>query len=211
MQRVHLDGHLRLRRKLSLGAFALCPEPPDCSLVPRGVTLELPAELGDAVAQQPVVEVFASEMRIPRCGLHLKDCVCDAEDRDVEGTAAHVENQNVCLLLFALVRLVLFLVLLLLFVLPVKAVGNGGCCGLVDNAQHVEASNLACILRGLPLRVVEVGGHGDHGLSHSRAQVGLGRLLHLCQHHGGDFLWMELLLHILEVHLNEWLVVCAAV
>ena len=80
-------------------------------------------------------------------GLHLEHPVADLQDRDVEGPASKVEHQDG-----------------LLLALLVEAVCEGGCRGLVDDAEHLEASDLTRFLGGRPLRVVEVGGHGDDGL-----------------------------------------------
>src|SRR6185295_8977552 len=44
-----------------------------------------------------------------------------------------------------------------------QPVGDGRGGGLVEQAQHVQAGDAARIFRRLPLRVVEVGGHGDDG------------------------------------------------
>jgi hypothetical protein len=40
---------------------------------------------------------------------------------------------------------------------------SSGCNGMHDTAQHSTVAR-TCVLGGLALGVVEVGGHGDHGL-----------------------------------------------
>ena len=116
-----------------------------------------------------LVEVVAAEMRVAVGRLHFDHALTHFEDGDVERAAAEVVHGD-------------GLVLLL-----VEAVRQRGRCRLVDDAQHVEARNLAGVFRRLPLRVVEVRGHGDDRVGHRLAEVILRGLLQLLQHHRGDF------------------------
>jgi hypothetical protein len=103
--------------------------------------------------------------------LHLKHTVPEFEDGDVVGSATEVEDGH---------GLVATRVLL------VQPVGQRGCRGLIDDAQNLKARDLSCILRGLPLRVIEVGGNRDHGLRNFLAEVVLSGLLHLLKHDRRD-------------------------
>merc|ERR1712004_140131 len=150
-----------------------CPQPPQGPLVPHQVLLVLPFELVDEVVDHPVVKVLPTKVSVSCRGLHLKDA------------AAKIKDQHVTLPLTLLL---------------VKAIGNGRCCGLVDDPQDVESCDHASVLGGLPLAVVEVGWHGDHRLSDLGAQVRLGSLLHLDEHHGADLLRGESLLLALVLH-----------
>ena len=111
----------------------------------------------DQPVDDPLVPVVAAEVGVAVGGLDLEDALADVEEGDVEGAAAEVEHQD-------------GLVLALL----VHAVGQGGRGGLVDDAQDLETGDLARLLGGGALRVVEVGGHGDDGLGDGVARVGLG-------------------------------------
>ena len=68
-----------------------------------------------------------------------------------------------------------------------RAVGQGCRGRLVDDTQHVEASDATRILGGLTLRIVEVSGHRYDGVVALFAEVVLGGLLHLLEHPGADF------------------------
>jgi hypothetical protein len=85
------------------------------------------------------VPVVAAELVVAGGRLDLDDAVADLEQRDVEGAAAEVEDQD-GLLLLALV----------------EAVGQRGGGRLVDDAQDVQAGDLAGLLGGLALGVGEV-------------------------------------------------------
>src|SRR5208283_2494765 len=61
----------------------------------------------------------------------------------------------------------------------------------VYDPDHFEARDLACVLRGLPLVVVEVGWDRNHGLLDGVAQERLGVLLDLLQYERADLLGVE--------------------
>ena len=62
--------------------------------------------------------------------------------------------------------------------------------------------NCTCILGGLPLGIIEVGGHSDHCMRDVLAQVGRGRVPHLSQDHAADLLGAETFGLPLELHLH---------
>ena len=139
------------------------------------VLAQVDAVLGLELVSHPVddalVPVVAAQVVVARGGRNLEHAVAQLQDGHVERTAAQVEDED-----------------LLILVGLVEAVGQRGGRGLVDDAEHFEARDLAGVLRGLALRVVEVRGHRDDGLRHRGAQLLLGVVLQLLQYHGGDFL-----------------------
>ena len=113
----------------------------------------LALELGDEGVEECVVEVLAAEEGVAVGGLDLKDSLLDLQDRDVKGSTAQIEDGDD-------------------FVLGlVHAVGQGSGGGFVDDSQDVQSGDLAGVLGGLALRVVEVGGHCDDGVLGSGAKV----------------------------------------
>lgn len=128
-------------------------------------------------------------MSVTGSGLDLEDTLLDGQEGNIKGSTTKIENEDVALTLGLLV----------------KTVGNGGGGGLVDDSEHVEASNQTSVLGGLALRVVEVGRDSDDGVVDGCTKVGLGSLAHLDQHHGGDLLWSEVLGLTLELDLDDWL------
>ncbi len=123
----------------------------------------------DQEVDNALVPVVAAEAIVASGGAHLNGrevvlVLAHFEQRDVERSATEVEDKNE-----------------LVFLALVEAVSERGGRGLVDDAQHVEARDLACVLSSLALGVVEVRGNGDHGIGHLLTQVFLGVALELAQ------------------------------
>ncbi|EIM04174.1 putative NAD-specific glutamate dehydrogenase [Rhodanobacter denitrificans] len=137
-------------------------------------------ELLDQIVDDAHVEVLAAEESVAVGGQHFELLLAvdfgDLDDRHVEGAAAEVVHRD-----------------LAVAALLVQAIGQRGRGRLVDDALHVEASDLARILGRLALAVVEVGRHRDHRFGDRLAEIVLGGLLHLHQHFRGDFLRRHLL------------------
>ena len=159
------------RGQLDLGLLGRLAEALHGHLVLAEVDAVLAAERLDQVVDDPLVPVVATEVVVTAGRLDLDHALGQLEQRDVERAAAEVEDED-GLLLGALVQ----------------AVGERGRGRLVDDPQHVEARDLAGLLGGLPLGVVEVRRHGDHRVGDALAEVGLGVALELHQHPRGDLL-----------------------
>ena len=157
-------------RELDLGLFRGVLEALQGHFVALGAEVEalLLLELGDQPIDDALVEVVAAQVGVAVGGLDFDDAFADFENGNVECAAAEVVDGD-------------GLVLLL-----VEAVGQCGRGRLVDDALDVEAGDLARVLGGLALGVVEVGRNGDDRLGDRLAQVGFGGLLQLLQDHGRD-------------------------
>ncbi len=126
-------------------------------------------ELIDQVIHDALVEIVAAQEGIAAGGAHLEDAFAHVQDGDIEGAAAQVVDGD---------DFVLFLV---------QAVGQGRSGRLVDDAQHFQAGDLAGILGGVALGIVEISRHGDDRLGDRFAQVGFGVGLEFGQDHGRNF------------------------
>ena len=164
-----VDLRRHRRGELDLRLLSGLVEPLQRHLVRGQVDALVALELGDHPVDDRLVEVVAAEVVVPVRRLDLEDAVAELEHGHVERAAAEVEDED---------RLVgAFLVE------PVRERCRGR---LVDDAEHVEARDLARVLRRLALRVVEVGRHGDHRVGDRLAQIRLGVGLQLLQDHRAD-------------------------
>ncbi len=108
---------------------------------------------------------------VDACGrLDLKDTVAELEDGDIKRSAAEVVDKHRGLALL------------------VDTVGERARGRFVDDPEHLEAGDGSCILRRLPLSVVEVGGDRDDSLLDLLAQVLLCVHLQFLEDHRGDLL-----------------------
>ncbi len=169
-----VDRGLRGGGQLDLGLLGGLAEALEGHLVLGEVHAVTGLELLHQVVDDALVPVVATEVVVTVGGLHLDDAVADLQQGHVEGAATEVEDED---------RLVVL----------VEAVGQRGGGRLVDDAQDVQARDLAGLLGRLALGVVEVGRDGDDRVGHLLAQVGLGVPLQLLQDEGAHLLRVELL------------------
>jgi NAD-specific glutamate dehydrogenase len=92
------------------------------------------------VIHDPVVKVLPSQVCVPGCGLDLKDSFTEHQQGHIKGAATQIKDQNGTGRCFAVLHSHL--------VQP-KCHGSG--CGFVEDAQHMKARDLACILGRLTL------------------------------------------------------------
>ena len=163
-----IDLGLGRRRQLDLGLFRGLLEPLQRELVAAQINALLFLEFVGQIVDQPHVEIFAAEEGVAVGRLHLEHAVADFENGNIEGAAAEVVDRDGSGLAL------------------VETVSERGCRRLVDDAQHFEAGDLAGVLGGLALRVVEVGRNGDDRLVDLGAEIGFRGLLHLLQDECGN-------------------------
>jgi len=152
-------------RQLALGLFGGLLESLQGHPVLGQVDPLVLLELLDQPFDHSLVDVVASEVSVAVGRLDLDHALADLQDRDVEGAAAEVVDGDD------------FVALLL------ETVGERRRGRLVDQADDLEARDLAGVLGGLALRVVEVGRNCDDGLLDLVAEVVLGGGLELLEDH----------------------------
>ena len=153
--------------ELALCLLARLPQALDGELVLGEVDALLLLELAHEKVEDRVVEILSAEESVAVGGLDFKNTPHDLEDGDIKGASSEIVDSNRTLLL-------------------VRAIGKSGGSGLVDDTKDLKAGDLASILGGLALGVVEVGRDGNNGLADRMAEVGLCSLLHLCEDKGAD-------------------------
>ena len=157
------------RGKLHLGLFGRFLEALQGHLVARQIDAVLAFELADNPVDDALVDVIAAQVRVAVGGFHFDHAFAHFQDGDVEGAAAEIVHGDGFVLLL------------------VQPVGQRRGRGLVDDAHHFQAGDLAGVLGGLALRVVEISRHGDDRLRDLFAQVRFGGFLQLGEDHGRDF------------------------
>src|SRR5882762_1605429 len=108
----------------------------------------------------------------PCGGKNLKDIAVgggnELENGNVESTAAEIVDGNFAALFF------------------VQAVGERRGGGLVDEPQNFEACDLAGVLGGLALGIVEIGWDCDHGAVDGFAKMGFGPIFQFAEDESGN-------------------------
>ena len=99
------------------------------------------------------VKVVAAEVGVAVDAEHFKHAVPNVQHGHVECAAAEVEDED-----------------LFVLVLP-KSISQRGGGRLRQHAQHLQPGDLAGILRGFALCIVEVGRDGDDRLIHLLTEI----------------------------------------
>ncbi len=164
-----IDLGLHGRRKLDLGLFRGLLEPLESHGVLGQVDALVLLEFSGDPVHHPLIEVVPSQMSVPVGGENLENPVSKVEDGDVESPPPEVEDGD------------------LLVLLLIQAIGQGSGGGLVHDPQHLQPRNLARVLGGLALGVVEISRDRDHRLFDFFPQIALGVGFQFLQDHGRDF------------------------
>ena len=96
------------------------------------------------MTQHTVVEIVAAERRIAAGGLHFEQSFGKLQNGYVEGATTEVVHHKCA------------------FGSIIQPVGDGGCGGLVEQAQHVQPGQAGGIFGGLALGIIKIGRHGDN-------------------------------------------------
>mmetsp|Transcript_8272 Transcript_8272/g.27507 ORF Transcript_8272/g.27507 Transcript_8272/m.27507 type:complete len:698 (+) Transcript_8272:103-2196(+) len=188
-QRINFNGRLRGGRQRALGAFARGAKTAERLGVAGDVLLVLALELLHKVLQETSIEIFTTEVRITSRRLDFEDTFFDGQQRHIKGTTTEIKHQDALVLDDFAVDFA-----------AIETVRERRGGWLVDDTEHVEASNGTGILGLATLSVGEIRRDGNHSLGDRAAKLRLGGRLHLLQNHGGNLLRGKLL--VLAVHFN---------
>ncbi len=163
-----VDVGLHGAGQLDLGLFRRLLEPLQGQFVLAQINALFLLELIGQEIDDVDVEILAAEEGVAVGRFDLEHAVADLQDRNVESAAAEViDGDGAAFFLF-------------------QAVGQRRGRRLVDDAQHLEAGDLAGVLGRLALVVVEIGGNRDHRLGDGLAEEAFRRFLHFLQNEGAD-------------------------
>ena len=123
------------------------------------------------VVDDDVVPIFAAEAMIAVGRHHLEAMSFDPHERDVEGAAAKVENEN---------RLV--------FIELVESIGQRRRGRLIDDLQDIQAGQAAGGDRGGAFGIIEISRHGDDRIGHRYLEIFFRIRLQLLEDESGKFL-----------------------
>lgn len=163
---------------MTLGLLALNSQTCHRSFVAFHINFKLLLEVSNAVVQDELVEILASEVGVtPRCQ-YLNDSIFDLEHRNVEGATTEVEYQDT----------------LHQSSHSVHSVGESSSCWLIDYTLAVKSCDFTSVKRSLSLGVVEVGRHRDHCILYGLAGEFFGTFFNVFEDFCLDLLCIELLL-----------------
>ena len=157
--------------QLNLGLLSSLTQTLDSALILGQVNALGSLELIDEPVDNALVPVVTTELVVTSGSHDLNNAVTDLQQGDVEGTATEVEDQDGLLLLALL-----------------QAISQRGGSRLVNDTQDVEACNLAGLLGGLALGILEVSRDGNDGVGNVLTQVSLGVALQLHERAGRNLL-----------------------
>ncbi len=101
--------------------------------------------------------------------LDLKNAIAYFKNWYIKGASSQVKYRNLSVSLFF------------------QPKGEGCRCRLIYNPFYFQAGNAPGIFGGLPLAVIEIGGHSDHGFSYFFPKIIFCCLSHLLKYHGRYF------------------------
>ena len=104
----------------------------------------------------------------------LKKFALQFKNGDVKRSSAQIINRNVSLFFL------------------IQTVSNGGCSRFVDDTDHIQSCNFACIPGSLSLRVIKIGRYGNDCFFKRLFQVFFCFLLDPGKDHRGQFLRSEI-------------------
>src|SRR6266704_3641994 len=166
-----VDFRLHHLRKLDLGLFRRILQPLQRHLVLAQVDVVLLLELIDQPVHDSLVDVVAAQVGVPVGRLHFYNARPDFQHGNVKRAAAQVVHRDG---------------LVALLIQPIRQRCRRR---LVDDAHHFQAGDFARLLCGLPLRIVKIRRHGDHGLCDLLAEKVFRGRFQLAEDHCGNFRW----------------------
>ena len=105
----------------SLGTLAGGAETTESTRVGGEILIVLSSELRSEVVDEPVVEVFATQVRVTGCGHDLDDLVPDGKEGDIESPPAEVQDEDLTFIGYP----------------RVESVGDCGSSSLIDDTEDI--------------------------------------------------------------------------